>query len=130
MSTIVGRRTIRDLLEHRARSDPSREFLVFDDLAGGVLRIDYAGLDRLTNRAADLLTAAGLGAQIGQLIDAYKAADPGGAAYAAAMASLNEKAYGALIVFLTAAYVMNRMSPHLVGDPRSIVLLDAVYAAL
>lgn len=31
---------------------------------------------------------------------------------------------------LTAAYVMNRMSPHLVGDPRSIVLLDAVYAAL
>ncbi|MCA8897867.1 MAG: Na+:solute symporter [Hyphomonas sp.] len=33
-------------------------------------------------------------------------ADPGGAAYAAAMASLNEKAYGALIVFLTAAYVI------------------------
>jgi len=31
---------------------------------------------------------------------------------------------------LTAAYVMNKMSPHLVGDPRAIRLIDAVYAAL
>ncbi|MCP5153941.1 MAG: AMP-binding protein [Ectothiorhodospiraceae bacterium] len=66
---MVGRRTIRDLLEHRARSDPSREFLVFDDLAGGVLRIDYAGLDRLTNRAADLLTR--LGVEPGEAINLH-----------------------------------------------------------
>ena len=31
---------------------------------------------------------------------------------------------------LTAAYVMNRMSPYLVGDPRAVRLLDAVYASL
>jgi len=31
---------------------------------------------------------------------------------------------------LSAAYVMNRMSPHLVGDPRAVRLLDAVYEAL
>ncbi len=31
---------------------------------------------------------------------------------------------------LTAAYVMNRMSPHLVGDPRSVRLLNAVYSRL
>jgi len=31
---------------------------------------------------------------------------------------------------LSAAYVMNRMSPHLVGDPRGLALVDAVYAAL
>lgn len=31
---------------------------------------------------------------------------------------------------LSAAYVMNRMSPHLVGDPRSLRLIEAVYAAL
>ncbi len=29
-----------------------------------------------------------------------------------------------------AAYVMNKMSPHLVGDPRSLRLLDALYGAL
>lgn len=31
---------------------------------------------------------------------------------------------------LTAAYVMNKMSPHLVGDPRALRLIDAVYDAL
>lgn len=31
---------------------------------------------------------------------------------------------------MTAAYVMNKMSPYLVGDPRSVRLLDAVYACL
>jgi len=31
---------------------------------------------------------------------------------------------------LTAAYIMNKMSPYLVGDPRAVKLLDAVYAAL
>lgn len=42
---------------------------------------------------------------------------------------------GSAVVFdpahgLSAAYVMNKMSPHLVGDPRSVRLIDAVYAAL
>ncbi len=31
---------------------------------------------------------------------------------------------------LTAAYVMNKMSPYLVGDPRAVRLLDAVYSSL
>lgn len=31
---------------------------------------------------------------------------------------------------LTAAYVMNKMSPYLVGDPRAVRLLDAVYDSL
>lgn len=31
---------------------------------------------------------------------------------------------------MTAAYVMSKMSPYLVGDPRSVRLLNAVYAAL
>ncbi len=31
---------------------------------------------------------------------------------------------------LTAAYVMNRMGPHLVGDPRALGLIDAFYAGL
>ncbi len=31
---------------------------------------------------------------------------------------------------LTAAYVMNKMSPHLVGDPRPLALIGALYAAL
>ena len=31
---------------------------------------------------------------------------------------------------MTIAYVMNKMSPHLVGDPRAVRLIDAAYAAL
>ncbi len=31
---------------------------------------------------------------------------------------------------LTAVYVMNRMSPHLVGDPRALRLINALYACL
>ncbi|MBY0421695.1 MAG: serine hydrolase [Parvularculaceae bacterium] len=31
---------------------------------------------------------------------------------------------------LSCAYVMNKMSPHLVGDPRVLRLLDATYASL
>lgn len=42
---------------------------------------------------------------------------------------------GATLMFdperrLSCAYVMNRMSPHLVGDPRALRLLDATYASL
>ncbi len=53
----------------------------------------------------------------------------------------NEKAFGhagfggSCVVIdpqnrLTAAYVPNKMSPHLVGDPRAVKLLNALYAAL
>lgn len=31
---------------------------------------------------------------------------------------------------LSAAFVMNKMSPHLVGDPRALALIDALYEAL
>ncbi len=42
---------------------------------------------------------------------------------------------GSCVVFdpahrMTLAYVMNKMSPHLVGDPRALRLIDAVYACL
>ncbi len=53
----------------------------------------------------------------------------------------NENAYGhagfggSMVVIdpqnrLTAAYVMNKMSPHLVGDPRGVRLVNAVYDCL
>ena len=31
---------------------------------------------------------------------------------------------------VTAAYVMTRQSPHLIGDPRATALINALYAAL
>ena len=31
---------------------------------------------------------------------------------------------------LSAAYVMSKMSPYLVGDPRAVRLIDALYAAV
>ena len=31
---------------------------------------------------------------------------------------------------LSASYVMTRQSPHLIGDPRAVRLLEAMYSAL
>ena len=35
-----------------------------------------------------------------------------------------------LALLRSAAYVMNRQSPHLIGDPRAQRLIQALYAAL
>ncbi len=60
MATIVGDRTVRDLLEHRAHTTPDRTFIVFDDLAGNVVQLSYAQFDERVNRAANLLLALGI----------------------------------------------------------------------
>ncbi len=60
MATIVGDRTLRDLLEHRARTTPDRTFVIFDDLAGNVVQLSYAQFDERVNRAANLLLALGI----------------------------------------------------------------------
>jgi crotonobetaine/carnitine-CoA ligase len=62
MATIVGDRTLRDLLEHRAHTSPDRTFVIFDDLAGDVAQLNYAQFDEHVNRAANLLLALGIAA--------------------------------------------------------------------
>ena len=60
MATIVGDRTLRDLLEHRANTIPDHTFVIFDDLAGHVVQLSYAQFDERVNRAANLLLALGI----------------------------------------------------------------------
>ncbi|NIR28592.1 MAG: AMP-binding protein [Gammaproteobacteria bacterium] len=55
MTCIVGRRTLRSLLEHRARATPRRTFVLFDDLDGGITTLTYAQFDARVNRTANLL---------------------------------------------------------------------------
>ncbi len=61
MTTIVGNRTLRDLLEYRARITPQRAFVVFDDMAGTTTRLSYVELDAQINRTANMLLALGIG---------------------------------------------------------------------
>ncbi len=61
MTWIVGRRTLRSLLEHRARATPRRTFVIFDDLEGGVTTLTYAQFDARVNRTANLLRRLGVG---------------------------------------------------------------------
>jgi len=61
VSHIVGRRTLRRLLEYRARTAPRRTFLIYDDLEGNTLRLTWAGFDARVNRAANLLRRLGIG---------------------------------------------------------------------
>ncbi|MEE9560266.1 MAG: AMP-binding protein [Acidiferrobacterales bacterium] len=60
MATIVGDRTLRDLLEHRAHTTPDCTFVIFDDLAGNVVQLNYTQFDERVNRAANLLLALGI----------------------------------------------------------------------
>jgi carnitine-CoA ligase len=60
MTTIIGQRTLRTLLEHRARTTPYRPFVVFDDLQGNTTRLSYAEFDAQVNRAANMLHALGI----------------------------------------------------------------------
>jgi crotonobetaine/carnitine-CoA ligase len=57
---IVGNRTIRRALEHKARALPDKPFLIFEDRDGSVRRWTYSELDREVNRAAHALLRAGV----------------------------------------------------------------------
>jgi crotonobetaine/carnitine-CoA ligase len=59
---IVGSRTLRGILEYRARSTPDSPFVLFDDLDAGLSRHTYAEFDRSVNRAAHMLRSLGIGA--------------------------------------------------------------------
>ncbi len=61
MSIIVGRRTLRNLLEYRARTTPTRTFITFDNFEGKTTRLAYAEFDARVNRAANMLQALGIG---------------------------------------------------------------------
>jgi crotonobetaine/carnitine-CoA ligase len=57
---IVGTRTLRSILEDKARRAPDAPFLIFEDAAGGISRLTWAQFDRAVNRAAHLLLDEGL----------------------------------------------------------------------
>jgi carnitine-CoA ligase len=61
MSTIVGHRTLRQLLAYRVATHPERTFITFDDLAGGVTNLTYRQFDRQVNRTAHALRDLGIG---------------------------------------------------------------------
>ncbi len=60
MNTVVGNRTLRQLLEYRVATIPDKTFVIFDDLEGGVTRLSYAMFDEQVNRTAHLLRKLGL----------------------------------------------------------------------
>jgi carnitine-CoA ligase len=60
MTNIVGNRTLRQLLEYRARTTPQHLFVIFDDLQGHTTRLSYADFDAQVNRAANMLRALGI----------------------------------------------------------------------
>ena len=60
MSTIVGNRTLRQLLEYRAATTPDSTFVIYDDLEGGITSLSYAEFDAQVNRTANLLRMLGV----------------------------------------------------------------------
>lgn len=71
MTTVTGHRTLRKLIEFRAKSTPDRTFLIFDDLEGRISRFSFRELDRSAHRAAHVLASLGIGA--GDRINPYLA---------------------------------------------------------
>ena len=57
----IGCRSLREILEYRAESDPGKPFLIFDDLDAGVTRLSYAEFDKSVNRSAHMLRSLGIG---------------------------------------------------------------------
>ena len=57
---IVGNRTLRSLVEHRARTTPDKIFLVYEDAQERVETLTYRELDLVVNRAANALLALGV----------------------------------------------------------------------
>lgn len=60
MAVAVGNRTLAQILEYRAETTPDKEFVVFDDLEGGIRRLSYRQFDLAANRAANVLLGLGL----------------------------------------------------------------------
>lgn len=60
MSTIVGNRTLRQLLEYRVATTPDKTFVIYDDLQSGVTKLSYAEFDAQVNRTANLLHTLGM----------------------------------------------------------------------
>jgi len=57
----VGSRTLREILEYRAESDPEKPFVLFDDVDGGITSHSYADFDKSVNRTAHMLQSLGVG---------------------------------------------------------------------
>ncbi len=57
----VGNRTLREILEYRAETDPEKVFVLFDDIDGGTTSHSYADFDRCVNRTAHMLQSLGVG---------------------------------------------------------------------
>jgi len=60
MTTIASHRTLKGLLEQRAKLTPDAPFLIYDDLEGRVERLNYAEFNRRVNQAAQALTQLGV----------------------------------------------------------------------
>jgi crotonobetaine/carnitine-CoA ligase len=56
----VGFRTLGELLEYRADTQPESPFVLFDDVDGGTTSHTYGDFDRAVNRAAGMLRALGI----------------------------------------------------------------------
>jgi len=57
----VGCRTLQEILEFRAATQPERPFLFYDDIDGDVIAYSYAQFDLSVNRTAHMLRSLGIG---------------------------------------------------------------------
>ncbi|MDX1402535.1 MAG: AMP-binding protein, partial [Kiloniellales bacterium] len=57
---LVGNRTLSEILEHRAATQPEDPFVIFDDTEREVTRMTYGDFDRSVNRTARLLLSLGI----------------------------------------------------------------------
>jgi len=57
----VGSRTLREILEYRAETDPEKLFVLFDDIDSGITSHSYADFDGYVNRTARMLQSLGVG---------------------------------------------------------------------
>jgi crotonobetaine/carnitine-CoA ligase len=58
---VVGRRTLREILEHRAQTNPEKAFVIFDDIDGRVTSYSYVAFDKRVNQSARMLQSLGIG---------------------------------------------------------------------
>ena len=61
MTTIIGNRTLRQMLEYRAATTPDKTFVIYDDMAGKVTGLSYATFNDQVNRTAQLLLTLDIG---------------------------------------------------------------------
>ncbi|MSS71023.1 MAG: ATP-dependent acyl-CoA ligase [Candidatus Latescibacteria bacterium] len=58
--TVVGRRTLRSVLEYWAVTQPAKTFLIFEASDGSVRQFSYLAFDRAVNRTANALRGLGV----------------------------------------------------------------------